>query len=253
MKLITVTLFALLLPTIVEAQNRGIFIDGGAFAGVRFTPTAEGDPTLFTLSGSITYEWNDINGDRRWQPGEEGALLPSSRLAQTSQTRVAPGVAAAIGVFLSSSASLRFETAFQGEHVATTESSGVLSAFDSRQATAVTDFTVAAGWHHGRSGRFSVGYLGGVVFRRQTAETSLRSLSSFRNTISPTGSTFTTLPFNDSFEQDFESTSFTTGVMAGLDVAVNVSEHFAIVPQLRMVAFNQDWNVRPVVAVRWQH
>ncbi|MEW6320950.1 MAG: carboxypeptidase regulatory-like domain-containing protein [Acidobacteriota bacterium] len=27
---------------------------------------------------SATYQWNDINGDRRWQPGEQGALISAS-------------------------------------------------------------------------------------------------------------------------------------------------------------------------------
>ena len=27
-----------------------------------------------TASKSATYTWNDVNGDKRWQPGEEGAL-----------------------------------------------------------------------------------------------------------------------------------------------------------------------------------
>jgi hypothetical protein len=33
-------------------------------------------------SKTVTYAWNDVNGDRRWQPGEEGALL-STALAGT--------------------------------------------------------------------------------------------------------------------------------------------------------------------------
>ena len=204
------------------------------------------------MSGSLVYEWNDINGDRRWQPGEEGALLPSGRLVQTSRDRVAPGGSAAIGVHLSPSASIRFETAFQGAHVATTTSSQPLSSFEARQATSVTDFAIAAGWHQGQSRRVSVTYLGGFVFRRQTAETALVTSYSVRNTIGPTSLSFSTFPFGDAFEQTFESTSFTTGVMAGLDVALNISPQVALVPQVRMVAFNQDWNLRPVVAIRWR-
>jgi hypothetical protein len=31
-----------------------------------------------TPAKSATYQWNDVNGDRRWQPGEEGARLSAS-------------------------------------------------------------------------------------------------------------------------------------------------------------------------------
>ena len=33
-----------------------------------------------TASKSATYTWNDINGDRRWQPGEESALQTAASL-----------------------------------------------------------------------------------------------------------------------------------------------------------------------------
>ncbi len=54
-----------------------------------------------TADKRATYNWNDINGDRRWQPGEEGALRfrPRSRARSAStrtsrrrtRTRRAPG------------------------------------------------------------------------------------------------------------------------------------------------------------------
>ena len=37
---------------------------------------SSGNPN--TAGKSATYTWNDINGDRRWQPGEEGAQLAAS-------------------------------------------------------------------------------------------------------------------------------------------------------------------------------
>ena len=253
MKLVSAALFAVLLPTLAAAQNSGVFIEGGALVGVRFTPTADGDPTLFSLSGDLTYEWNDLNGDRRWQPGEEGALLPSSLLRQTSRGRVAPGGTATVGVFLSPSISLRLEGSFQGEYVTTLESTsgGFLTSTDARQAASVTDITIAAGWHQGEARRLTIAYLGGVVFRRQHDETELATTYRTRSTISPSGGSLTFFPSSDTFEQTFESTSYRTGVMAGVDVAIKVSNHFAIVPEVRMVAFDQDWNIRPVVAMRW--
>jgi hypothetical protein len=251
--LVSAALFVVLLPSIAAAQGRGIFVDAGPMIGIRFTPSAEGDPTLFSLSGSPTYEWNDLDGDRRWQPGEEGALIPSSLLRQRSKGRAAPGASAAVGVWLSQSVSLRLEGSFRSEYETTFESGSPVTTIDGRQTAAVTDISIAAGWHQGGGARrVTVGYLGGVVFRRQLDETRLSTTYRLRNTVSPSGSSFTTLPFIDTFEQTFESTSYTTGVMAGLDVAFRVSQRFAVVPQVRMVAFNQDWNVRPTIMMRWQ-
>jgi hypothetical protein len=252
MRLVSLALLAVLLPTAAAAQNRGVFVEGGALFGVRFTPSAEGDPTLFSLSASPTYEWNDLNGDRRWQPGEEGALLPSTLLRQTSNGRVAPGASAAVGVFVAPSVSLRLEGSFHGDYVTTLESNGFLSSLTARQTETVTDFTVAAGWHQGESRRTTIGYLGGIVFRRQRDETVLASELLTRNTISPTGSSFTTLPGGFALEQTFESTSYSTGVIVGVDVAIKVTSHLAVVPQVRMVAFDQDWRIRPVVTMRWR-
>lgn len=255
MKLVSVPLlFLLALPSTAAAQNHGIFVDGGALFGVRFTPSAEGDPTLFTLGGSLTYEWNDINGDRRWQPGEEGALLPSSQLEQRSKSRVAVGGVAAIGAFISDSVSVRFETAFIGDYKTTVSSNSqsFLESIDGTATTSFTDFTIAAAWHQS-SRRLAISYLGGVVFRREESETSLITTYRTRSTISPVGGSLVPIGIADAaFEQTFTSTAYRTGIATGVDVAVNFSRHLAIVPQLRMVAFDQDWSLRPVVALRWR-
>lgn len=223
--------------------------------GVRFTPSADGDPTLFSSLGSgLTYEWNDLNGDRRWQPGEEGTLLGSSMLSQRAKDRVAPGGIAAVGVLLSAKVSLRLETAFVGDYVTTiaSQSSSFLQSVEGQDTLSATDFTVAAGWHQGGLRRTTIAYLGGVVFRRARHETLLTTTYRSLNTISPTGSTFTTLPFAGGYDQRFASTSYTTGVTAGVDVAIEVASHVAVVPQVRFVAFDQDWSLRPAVVLRWR-
>lgn len=250
-KTTSLVLLALLLPALATAQDHGIFVDGAGLFGVRITPSAEGDPTLFTGLGSATYEWNDANGDRRWQPGEEGLLLQSGLLRQTSAGRVQPGASAAIGTFVLPAISVRLEAARQADAVTTIESNSTLQSVEGQQSSASTDFTVAAAFHQKESRRATVAYLAGIVFRRERLETVLTTGYSLRNTVSNGGFGFTSLPFSDSFEQKFTSTSYTTGVMVGIDVALRMTSHFAVVPQVRMVVFNQDWNLRPILAVRW--
>ena len=43
---------------------------------------------------TVTYAWNDINGDKRWQPGEEGAVRRATNLAGT--IAVDPNIKAAV-------------------------------------------------------------------------------------------------------------------------------------------------------------
>jgi hypothetical protein len=246
MRLVSIALFALLVPTTAHAQNRGIFIDAGALAGIRFTPTTDGDPVIFATGGSPTYQWNDINGDRLWQPGEEVApRLPSTMLDQGSTDRFAPGGSAAIGVRVSPAISLRIEGMFQADYVTDVEPSNPM-ATEVRHTAEISDFAVAAGWHHG-SRRATIAYVGGVVFRRQRNETILTSRYGAR--IGTTGLTFGLL--GTPYVQQLSATSYTTGVTAGIDVSVRMTRHLSAVPQLRMVAFNQDWQIRPILAIRW--
>jgi len=53
-------------------------------------------------------------------------------------------------------------------------------------------------------------------------------------------------------EDSYTATVYDTGVMAGIDVTVNLSSHLAIVPQVRMVGSSYSWNVRPAVMMRWR-
>jgi hypothetical protein len=67
-------LFVALVPSITAAQGRGIFVDAGPMIGIRFTPSAEGDPTLFSLNGTLrmvafNQDWNvRPTIVMRWQP-----------------------------------------------------------------------------------------------------------------------------------------------------------------------------------------
>jgi len=259
MKLVSAALFAVLLPTFAAAQNSGVFIQAGPLADVLFAPSADGSPTnVGSLSSSNpSYLWNDLNGDRLWQPGEEStAAFPIGLSTQrTSKARLAPGGAVAVGVFITPSVSLRLEGSFQGEHVTEDELGDSSLGIVDRQASSVTDLFVAAGWHQGGSRRTTITYLAGMVFRRQREEVTLSYTYSIPPRILPTtpGQPVLGLPAAGpvTIDEEFSATSYSPGIMAGVDVAFQFSTHLAVVPQVRLVAANQTLSVRPAIAMRW--
>jgi len=253
MRLLCAAILAVLIPSIATAQNRGLYIQAGPLLDSLFTSSADSIPVdggLIRSSGTFT--WNDINGDRRFQPGEEGPPVLTGPLTldtRTSRERFAPGASVAVGVFVTPSVSLRLEGSFQGEHVTTTATTPRLLGMpaETRHAAAITDVFVSAGWHQGESRRVTITYLGGMVFRRQREETTSTFSYSLIQIVSGRP---TETPLTD--EQSFSSTLYRAGVMAGLDVAFNLSQRVAIVPQVRMVAANHDLSVRPAVVMRWR-
>ena len=89
-----------------------------------------------------------------------------------------------------------------------------------------------------------------MVFRRQRDESTLTF--NYASLIPTIIGRPTPPAIPQTFEASFGSTMYSTGVMAGLDVAFNLSQHVALVPQIRMVAANHEWGVRPAVAARWR-
>ena len=253
MRLLCAAILAVLFPSIAAAQNSGIYIQAGPLLDSLFTSSTDSIPVdVDVIRSSTTFTWNDINGDRRFQPGEEGPPVFTGLLTletRTSRERFAPGASVAVGVFVTPSVSLRLEGSFQGEHVTTTETTPRLLGMpaETRHAAATTDFFVSAGWHQGESRRVTITYLGGMVFRRQREETTATFRSAFTQIVN---GRLTEIPLTD--EQTFSSTVYRAGVMAGLDVAINLSQRLAIVPQVRMVTANHDLSVRPAVVMRWR-
>ena len=182
MRFVIIALFTVLLPATATAQNRGIFVQAGPLADFLFSASTDYRTDVDPLSSrNSTYSWIDLNGDRRWQPGEEGPLVSSSLSiglpsALRSKSLVAPGASAALGVFITPSISLRVEGSYQGEHGTETDPGdvGQFIRIEDRQSVSTTDVFVAAGWHQGESRRTTITYLGGMVFRRQRDEATLR-------------------------------------------------------------------------------
>jgi hypothetical protein len=162
-----------------------------------------------------------------------------------------PGVSGAIGVFITPSISLRAEGSFQTDETRNDDTTALFG-LESRESTSITDVIVAAGWHQGGSRRLTITYLAGMVFRRQHQDTELTySFPGLSRVLDPR--TFVGLPLTIApGEFEFGSTTYSAGVAAGIDVGLRLSEHFAVVPQFRLIAANSAWSVRPAVAVRWQ-
>ena len=159
-----------------------------------------------------------------------------------------PGASVAVGVFITPSVSIRTEGSFQTDDVSN-DSLGMFG-LASLESMSITDVIVAAGWHQGGTRRTTITYLAGMVFRRQHEDMSLTySFPGLSRVLDPRllppGSMQTT-------DIEFGSTLYSAGVAAGVDVGFNLSEHFAIVPQFRLVAANHDLSLRPAVAMRWR-
>ena len=246
MKLVSIVLFAVFVPAVAAAQNRGIYIQAGPVADILFSPSVDdfpvgGGPRLTASpsqpGGPSSTAWLSIG-------------FPSFDRV-TSRSRVSPGAAAALGVFITPSVSLRVEGSHQGEHTITntSEVAPVLSIVD-RQSVSATDLFVAAGWHQGESRRASITYLAGMVFRRQHDEASVEY--NFSPRMLPPTIGQPSFPSGFPSNAEFGATTYHAGIMAGVDVAITFSTHFALVPQLRMVAAANALSVRPAVSVRWQ-
>lgn len=153
-------------------------------------------------------------------------------------------------MFLSPSISVRLEGSFQGEHVTTSESTTGGLVLSSSQATSVTDVIVGAGWHQGGERRTTITYVAGMVFRRRQDEATVAQTVNFPGLPPLIG--LDGRPVITVNEQTLSRTSYGAGVMAGVDVTIAISTHFAIVPEVRMIAADGDWNIRPGVALRWK-
>jgi hypothetical protein len=237
MKLVSAALFSLLLPTIAAAQGN-IFIQAGPVLDMLQESSL--DNASFTRLALVS-----VVG---------GVVTPDSTDERSNATRerFAPGGFFTLGVFVSPSVSLRVETSILGNHVSTEETSSVEqgTVYSSRNTSSATDISVAAGWHQGK-GRTRIGYLAGIVFRRQGSDT-FSSLTYPTASVLTVGGRLVQVIESETEERTYNTTVYNTGIMAGVDVAVDLSAHLSFVPQLRLVGSSYSWNVRPAVSLRWR-
>jgi hypothetical protein len=225
MRLVTATLFSVLLPSLAAAQDGGLYLQAGPLLDALLTTGGDGDPR---------------------------AVLPSDPLREISTQTFAPGVSVAGGFFAAPSISLRVEGSFQGKHVTTRETEGLQpTTATTQEESSVTDLMVAVGWHQGESRTAGITLLAGMVLRHRHDDTLMQI--NYPAFVVRTG-TGPDVTFTEptTVEQQFDSTAYSAGVMAGLDIPVKLSDHLAIVPQVRVVAANHDVSLRPAVSLRWR-
>ena len=137
--------FAVMWAATAAAQGRGVFIQAGPLLDGLTSPHPGRVTTelLTSAAGSVTYRWNDPNGDRRWQPGEEDAVagITYSETRTSAQPRLAPGALIGIGAFLTPPVSVRIDGALQRARATNSETTPLLfqPAIMSRRAVAITD------------------------------------------------------------------------------------------------------------------
>jgi len=241
MRLLSIAALAVFFPSAAAAQNSGIFVQAGPLLDVRFDSSyAVGGATASLVGIGVI--------------GGVGGGPPADEQTRTTRERFGPGGSAAIGAFVSPAVSLRVETSFHARHTRTSETSSASERTSSRSedTTGVTDISIAAAWHKDLGRRTSISYIGGIVFRRQKLEGLSRFTYQDIGLVVRDGRLVQAL-VDQTNEETYESTYYDRGVLAGIDITVNLTEQFALVPQVRLVAATGSWNLRPAVSLRWRH
>jgi hypothetical protein len=228
------------IPSLAGAQGRGVFVQAGPLLDILFE-SSFGPEGFATFSAAL----------------ENSPIIepPSDEKTNVTRERLAPGASGAIGVFISPSVSLRVEASFHGRHVANSETSSALRFTRSlhQKTVGITDLSIAATWHQGIGRRTNIDYLGGLLFRRQTNEIydQVTYPQLFRAEIRD-GRPVLVPATTTTLEDRYQSTLYDRGIVAGIDLSIDISEQFSIVPQVRLSAAVGSWNVRPAVSLRWR-
>src|SRR6185436_18619807 len=171
---------------------------------------------------------------------------------------IVPGGAVGVGTFLTSDVSLRMEVAFPAGTSAASTSSipplidlpidlpiGSLIAISSINSATTSlrsvSTMVLAAYHMKPAGRLRVAYLGGVSFERLRTNLVTTTTSAGLPPLIPTRVV----------RVDTTTIGYNTAIALGMDAAVELATHVALVPQVRVVAFGGFIGIRPGVAVRW--
>lgn len=96
------------------------------------------------------------------------------------------------------------------------------------------------------SDRFSIVYLGGVVFSRTETETEIE----YGPIPLPRG--VPTVPALPTRLYSNEAVLYDTGVSVGIEGDIEMTDHLRLVPGLRMLALESQWLLRPSVGLRWR-
>jgi hypothetical protein len=117
---------------------------------------------------------------------------------------------------------------------------------DERVRTRVTSTSILLGYHPAPRGRLQPGFKGGISF--------LRSSSTVTSTISYTVSDPLLLPILQlpaATTHTSSSVAFNTAATVAAELAIALSPHAAILPEMRALGFSGRVFLRPGAAVRW--
>ena len=126
--------------------------------------------------------------------------------------------------------------------------------------TSFLTFSTVVGFHPGKMGRLRLGYLGGLTLVRGTYEstipefgipTDVTPVPDFRASFT----IFPSLPSPVIESRSLRRIDNSVGGILGLEAAVDVSEHLAVVPGIRTIVFSNSGRsvflIRPEAGVRW--
>ena len=117
---------------------------------------------------------------------------------------------------------------------------------DERVRTRVTATSILLGYHPPARGRLQAGFKGGIGF--------LRSTSTLTSTVSYKVSDPLLLPFlllPAPVTRTSSSVAYNTAAIVAAEVAIELSAHAAVVPEMRALGFSGRVFLRPGAGVRW--
>jgi len=174
---------------------------------------------------------------------------------------VTVGGGARIGAFFSPVWSLEFGVdvgkAIQADR---TRSLGIISGlprtlptlqYRSRTSQQLSAASVLVGYHPVVRGRIQPGFRGGVSFMRTEREFTVASISTL--TLTPPLPGGVILPSFSVLTNEYSTVSLGLAATVAAEAAIDLTEHFATVPEIRALAGGLGGIVlRPGVAVRWR-
>ena len=223
-----------------SAQNRS-YVGGAAIADIRRFDSVRLDPRILADLGDISSRDGTAAG---------GGLRVGTFLHRLWSLELAVD------------ASSRSTNAFRNPYELLGSRSSMLRLPELSSSTSFLTVSTVVGFHPARTGRVRMGYLGGLALVRGTYESTFPEFSyipielSFISDLSVlTGISSRALPVPDITGRTLGRTDNSTGGVLGVEAAIDLTDHLAIVPGLRTIVFsNQGQSVfliRPEVGARW--
>ena len=223
-----------------SAQSR-FYVGGTAIADIRQFDSIELDPRILASLADIS-----------------------------SRDGIAAGGGVRVGTFLHPRWSLELAVdagskstnAFPNPYEQLSSRSSALRLPELSTSTSFLTVSTAVGFHPEKMGRVRLGYLGGLALVRGTYESTFPEFSYIPIEL-PFVTSLSSIPGLAPFTQPVPTITGRTlrrndnsiGGVLGLEAAIDLGDHFAVVPGLRAVVFSNEGQsvflTRPEVGVRW--